>query len=290
MTWIVSSFYRFEPLDSPETVAAELHQLAEAANLHGLVILAHEGFNAALAAPSEEALEKAKSFFRALGRTNDLDEKDARAETPAFRNFQVKIRPEIVSLGRPDLRPSGRKNKLSAAAWDQAIRDGAYILDTRNAYESRIGSFRGAVKPDIRQFSDFPEVVKQNPPPKDRPILIFCTGGIRCEKAIHALEEQGYENVHQLDGGILRYLETSSAENWEGECFVFDHRVAVTKTLEPTRTYAFCPLCGFAAEKQIHCRNCGKEACLCPDCEPQSVCSKNCRYHAQRKQDSGPRA
>lgn len=277
--WAISSFYSFHPISDPAKVGAELTAFAETNGLHGLVILAKEGFNAGLAAPDEATLARAKEYFRNLQASPDLDEKDSTHPNPPFQDFQVKIRSEIVSLGRPDLFPRKSLRKLSAEQWDQAIREGGYLLDTRNTYESRIGSFRGAYKPELEKFSEFPEEVRRNPPPKDRPLLIFCTGGIRCEKALIALEEQGYDNVYQLNGGILRYLEETGGGEWEGECFVFDKRVAVTRELKTTETYALCPLCGSAAEIEISCDHCGQPARLCPDCHDLHVCSKNCRHH-----------
>lgn len=277
--WAITSFYSFHPIQDPIKVGEELKAFAEANGVRGLVILAHEGFNAGLAAPDEATLARAKEYFRRLQSSADLDDKDSLHEKPPFQDFQVKIRPEIVSLGRPDLVPKKSVRKLSSSEWNQAIRDGGYLLDTRNTYESRIGSFRGAHKPRIDKFSEFPDEVRKNPPPKDRPLLIFCTGGIRCEKAIIALEEQGYDNVYQLNGGILRYLEETGGGEWDGECFVFDKRVAVTRELATTETYGLCPLCGSAAEHEISCGHCGKESRLCPDCRDLQVCSKNCRHH-----------
>lgn len=277
--WFLSSFYVFVSLDDPPRVAANLRAFSQARGLRGLVILAKEGFNAGLAAPNPEALAEAKSLFREIAAGAPLDEKDSTHEKAPYQGFQIKLRDEIVSLGRPDLLPTPTARKLSPEEWDQAIDGGAILLDTRNTYESRIGSFPGAIKPALRAFSEFPEAVRQANLPKDRPILIFCTGGIRCEKAAAALNEQGYERVYQLDGGILRYLEKTGGGRWDGECFVFDHRVAVTRELEPTSRFGLCPLCGQAAEHEVRCLHCARPTRLCPECRDLGVCSKNCRHH-----------
>jgi UPF0176 protein len=158
----------------------------------------------------------------------------------------------------------------------------AVILDTRNDYEVEIGKFRGARDFALKEFSDFPRAVAESGIAKDAPVLMYCTGGIRCEKAILEMNAQGYKNVHQLDGGILNYLEKFPDQGFDGECFVFDYRVAVDQKLQPTQKYKLCPHCGQPADKPISCAKCGTEAVICRHCTGQSAvtCSKNCAHHA----------
>ncbi|MBX2989097.1 MAG: hypothetical protein KF802_14500 [Bdellovibrionaceae bacterium] len=281
--WHITTFYHFAPVADPAALKEHLRERGQALGMKALIILAAEGLNGTAGFTSEAERDQFESelnaFFRAA-----LDFKRSLSVIPPFRKLSIKIRPEIVSLGRPDLVPARQANRLSAAQWDQAIAEGAVLLDTRNLDESRIGSFRGALLPDIGRFEQFPAAVeKMNLDPQQK-ILIFCTGGIRCEKAALALSEQGFRDVHQLDGGILRYLEETGGGSWEGECFVFDDRVAVDTRLQPSQRYRLCPHCGRPADQVLSCGQCGKEARLCPECATRSpvTCSKNCRHHAHR--------
>ncbi|MBX3033248.1 MAG: hypothetical protein KF865_04925 [Bdellovibrionaceae bacterium] len=281
--WHITTFYHFAPVADPAALKERLLERGQALGMKALIILAAEGLNGTAGFPSEAERNQFETALNEIFRTS-LDFKRSFSATPPFRKLSIKIRPEIVSLGRPDLVPAYQESRLSSREWDQAIAEGAVLLDTRNLYESRIGSFRGALIPDIEHFEQFPAAVGKMGLDPQQKILIFCTGGIRCEKAALALNEQGFRNVHQLDGGILRYLEETGGGAWEGECFVFDDRVAVNPQLQPSRRYRLCPHCGRPADQALNCAQCGKEACLCPDCAAQSpvTCSKNCHYHARR--------
>lgn len=245
--WHVTAFYCFREVPDPAALRLELLALEEIFAMKALIILAREGINGTAAFRDEDGRRGFQDWLRERFGKN-LSFKDSSSAATPFRRMVVKIRPEIVTLKRPDLRPQGPRRHLGPRAWDEAIARGAVLLDTRNRFESRIGTFRGAVTPEISRFEEFPEAVRRSNLPKDAPILIFCTGGIRCEKAILSLEEMGYSDVSQLDGGILRYLEETGGGSWEGECFVFDGRVAVTKELQPSGRYTLCAKCGNPSE------------------------------------------
>ncbi|RYZ68556.1 MAG: hypothetical protein EOP05_16245, partial [Proteobacteria bacterium] len=202
-----------------------------------------------------------------------------------FRRFGVRMREEIVTLGKPEVQPLPPKSKthLSPDEWDQALaQEDVVVLDTRNWYETRIGTFKKAIDPKLEEFSEFSEYVAKAEIPKDKKVLIFCTGGIRCEKAIVEMHDQGFENVFQLDGGILNYLAEKPNQNFEGECFVFDNRVAVDQKLQPSLQYALCPHCGQPADQDISCLRCDIDAKICVTCaneEAKNTCSKNCANH-----------
>ena len=161
------------------------------------------------------------------------------------------------------------------------------LIDTRNWYEYRLGTFRGALNPGIEKFTDFPDFIQKQGIGKHQKMLIFCTGGIRCEKGILDLEQNGYQNVFQLEGGILNYLEQYPNQKFEGECFVFDRRVAVDQNLEPSKRYTLCPHCGQPADRRIECGLCDQPAQICLECEGMQVkgvtCSKNCAHHYSLK-------
>jgi UPF0176 protein len=249
-----------------------------------LVILGPEGINTTLSFP-RDLEEKVKTELTAILAMGEFFFKDSYADKYPFHDFKIKIRPEIVTLQRTDLVPDGRPHRhLSPDEWNRVLKtEDVLLIDTRNSYEYEVGHFKGAVDPQTREFTSYPEFLKKAQVPKDKKILIYCTGGIRCEKAILEMEDQGYQNVYQLDGGILNYLEKHPNDMWEGECFVFDYRVAVDQNLNPSQTYRLCPHCGQPAKTKINCVQCGMEAICCDHClelgQEQHTCSKNCAHH-----------
>lgn len=285
-TWFVSTFYFFKSLENLPQLEAALYEHGKNLELRGLFILGSEGLNSTFCAQNPSALEKFKSWIRSHFDQPELLFKDSISHIAPFPQFKVKVRPEIVTLGAPELQPpEGRNNHLNPEEWDQVLEaeQDVAVIDTRNSYEYRIGSFKGAIDPKIEQFSDFPDFVDQQKYDKDKKILIFCTGGIRCEKGILELERRGYNNVYQLEGGILNYLQKRPDRNFWGECFVFDNRVALTQSLSPSETYKLCPHCGEPGEEPITCIRCDSEALLCPRCKSSAetgpTCSKNCAHH-----------
>ncbi|MGA1624375.1 MAG: rhodanese-related sulfurtransferase, partial [Prochlorothrix sp.] len=188
------------------------------------------------------------AFLAEDSRFVGLMPRESSVSTPPFQRFKVKIKSEIVTLGQPEADPNQKVGTyVPPQEWNALIQDPEVVLvDTRNEYEVEIGSFQRAINPRTDRFRDFPSYVQQNlDPQKHRKVALFCTGGIRCEKATSLLLNQGFESVYHLQGGILSYLETVKPEEslWDGECFVFDERVAVTHGLEPGH-YAMCPSCG----------------------------------------------
>lgn len=282
---LVSSFYRFFPLASDEIPMRKLALETRAAKLEvtGLVILAEEGCNGTIAGDSD-SVELFEQLLPSLFGDGDWMFKRAFAIRPPFHDFRIKVRPEIVTTRSDDtLRVAGSKNHLTPDEWHQAISAGerVTVLDTRNRYETQLGMFRGAIDPKIDHFSDFAERLPTLNIPKDEKVLIYCTGGIRCEKAILEMERQGYERVYQLEGGILRYLENYPHREYEGECFVFDGRVAVDQSLSPSRTWELCPHCGDPGCTEISCAFCERGAKICASCAEiaeRRTCSQDCAY------------
>lgn len=286
----ITTFYRFMPVRDPATVQKDLEVKAENLGIRGLVILGTEGINSTIAAPSEEALLEFKNWIATYFQVSDMIYKNSFAPKAPFRRFKVKLRKEIVTLGTPELMPDSPKNHhLTPEEWNKVMKEESDILliDTRNWYETKVGTFKGAVNPGIEQFNEFPEWLEGQNYPKDKKMLIFCTGGIRCEKGILELQRQGYDNVYQLEGGILKYIEEFPNDQYEGECFVFDHRVAVNQELEPSKVYSLCPHCGQPAKIDINCRRCDSPAKICDECVTAEImkdtCSKNCAHHYQMR-------
>ncbi len=297
----VQTFYHFVSLSADDICRIEegLGQDAKELGIAGLIILGAEGLNATASGPSDELrifVERAGELlapgFRYLNVKSSWIEP---GEKLPFLEFVVKVRREIVTLKRTDLLPHepNSTTHLSPEEWHRRLQEPtAVIIDTRNTYESVIGTFRGALTPEIEEFSEFPEWVDKTPLNKTAPTFIFCTGGIRCEKAIRSLEEKGFENVYQLDGGILNYINhfpknETSASLWDGECFVFDNRIAVDGSGKASQKYSACPHCGQPAQHATFCLRCDSPALLCDCCyEKQAAdgaltCSKNCAHHWQ---------
>ncbi|MES3037841.1 MAG: rhodanese-like domain-containing protein [Bdellovibrionota bacterium] len=281
----ITAFYQFTPLNNIEQIKALWTEKAEELGIKGLVILGKEGFNSTSSAENQEALEIYKQFLLRLFKLEKINFKDSASEKAPFRRFVVKVREEIVTLGTPELVPNGESHRhLTPEQWNEVLeKENDYVLiDTRNWYEYKIGTFKGAINPNTEKFGDFPAFLEKEKIPKDKKMLIFCTGGIRCERGILELERQGYNNVYQLEGGILKYLEEKPDQNFEGECFVFDHRVAVDQKLQPTKQFGLCPHCGQPSAVTVCCKRCDHETLVCEDCMKlefkQDTCSKHCAY------------
>jgi UPF0176 protein len=294
LNYYVTTFYKFQTLANPEQVKIDLEAKAESLRVKGLIIIGTEGFNATVSCPVAEGFAEFKQFIRDYFQQPELFFKDSESPKAPFRRFKVKIREEIVTLGTPELIPDYQKNHhLSPAEWNKVMKEenDFLLVDTRNWYETKIGTFKGAVNPGIDKFTEFPEYVEKHQIPKDKKMLIFCTGGIRCEKGILELQRQGFDNVYQLDGGIINYLQEFPNDQYEGECFVFDHRVALDQDLKPTTKYGLCPHCGQPSSKTVECKRCDTHELICEDCADiewkKDTCSKNCAYqfelHPQKK-------
>lgn len=282
----VISFYRFQNLEKSdvERLSQSIKELEKQFDLRGLFILGTEGLNCTFSVRVDQAEDVKIKISELLG-FELAAAKVSFTSTHPFHELKIRERDEIVTIGRPDLQPSGEQHHhLTPKEWQQSMNESdTVVIDTRNSYEYDIGHFRGALNPDTREFTQFPKWLEKTGLPKNKKILIYCTGGIRCEKAILEMEEQGYRNVYQLSGGILNYLREQPHQAFEGECFVFDYRVAVDQNLAPTKTYKLCPHCGQPAKEKVSCIHCGDETVVCAKCleshEDHRTCSKNCAHH-----------
>lgn len=278
----ITAHYKFYPLSEADVPSLQksLRTYGEEIGMSGLVIIGTEGLNGTVAAPSEEVLSQWKAKLEEI--FGEITFKDSYAESQPFKRWFVKVRKEIVTLGNTGIIPNGKHNHISPEEWERMMNEeDVVVIDTRNTYETEIGMFEGAVDPRIRTFQEFPEYVENCGIPKDKKVLMYCTGGIRCEKACLEMERQGYQNVYQLDGGILRYMKERPKQKWQGECFVFDHRVAVNEDLMPSERYGLCPHCGDPGDQHINCAHCGNEGMMCIRCIDSmdcQTCSKNCAY------------
>lgn len=283
MTYYISAFYHFTPLNNLESIKAELMAKAKELKMIGLLILGPEGINTTCSSFDKECLEQFKKWIVQRFDAPNIAFKDSECEKAPFPRYKVKIREEIVTTGIPGvLPPTGKNYHLSPSEWNRVMKeeDDYVVIDTRNWYEYNIGTFKGALNPDIEKFTEFGEYIEQQGIAKDKKMLIFCTGGIRCEKGILDLHHQGYNNVFQLEGGILNYLKEYPNDQYDGECFVFDHRVAVDQNLKPSERYDLCPHCGQPGDTVIECSRCDYGQKICVTCHQEEIkketCSKNC--------------
>jgi UPF0176 protein len=281
------AFYHFTAFTPAELeqFKTELISASKKMGIKGLIVIAEEGFNGTVAGELQ-ACENFESFLRSYPWGKDFEIKYSPSHFQPFRRFKVDLRPEIVTSKNLDIKVEGKRRHLSPKEWHDLLNseNPPVVIDTRNDYESRIGTFKGAIAPDIKKFNDFASYLEKTNIPKDKPLLMFCTGGIRCEKAIYEAERLGYTNSYQLDGGILKYFEEyPDGGTFDGECFVFDNRVAVDSKLTPTKKYKLCPLCGEPGNEIIECGNCHRKGILCENCLPKNACSKNCAHHLSNK-------
>ena len=228
--------YRFVSIEQPAALRPLLRGLCERLALRGTILLAPEGINLFLAGEAAK-VEQFLAELCADARFAGLEAKRSWSETQPFGRLRVKLKREIITLRRHDIdparRPARRLAPAQLKAWLDAGRE-LLLLDTRNGFEVAAGTFEGARNLNLRSFTDFPSAVGTiDEAWKDRPVVAFCTGGIRCEKAAPLLESEGFREVYQLDGGILKYFEQCGGAHYRGECFVFDERVALKPDLKP---------------------------------------------------------
>jgi len=243
---VVAAFYRFVPLPDYRDLRGPLQKRCMDLGLLGTILLAEEGINGSVAGP-ESAIRELMKWLRAKPRFKGLEFKISRAGEAPFYRMKVRLKKEIVSLGVDGVSPRQAVGEyVPPRDWNALIsRPDVRVVDTRNDYEVHLGSFEGAENPETRSFRDFPAWVAEHlDPGRDEHVAMFCTGGIRCEKATAYLKQQGFRNVYHLEGGILNYLESTPANEsaWQGDCFVFDNRVTVDHELKEG-DFEVCPAC-----------------------------------------------
>ena len=257
MTYCVAAFYHFTRLGDYEALKEPLLGMCQMLEIKGTLLLAYEGINGTIAG-TDAAIAELLEFLKADPRLTALEHKESRASDMPFYRMKVRLKKEIVTMGVDGVDPNDIVGTyVDPAQWNALISDPDVILiDTRNDYEVEIGSFEGAVNPNTETFREFPQWVAKHEAElrSKKKVAMFCTGGIRCEKASSFMKQQGFDDVYHLKGGILKYLEHVKEENslWNGDCFVFDQRVAVGHGLAES-DYDQCYACRYPiteAEKQ----------------------------------------
>jgi UPF0176 protein len=284
----VAALYRFTAFADPAALRAPLLDACTANGVRGTLLLAREGINGTIAG-THAGIDAVLAYIRTLPGCADLDVKFSTAATMPFHRTKVRLKREIVTMGDPAADPTQPGAYVDPAAWNALIDDPAtLVIDTRNDYEVAVGTFAGAVDPDTAAFSDFPAWFRDHRDDllagKTR-VAMFCTGGIRCEKATALLRAEGVEDVFHLKGGILKYLETVPADQsrWQGECFVFDERVAVGHGLAPG-THALCRACRMPLSPADRASPLYEEGITCPHCHATRTDAQRASYAERHRQ------
>ncbi|MDJ0648687.1 MAG: rhodanese-related sulfurtransferase [Xenococcaceae cyanobacterium MO_188.B19] len=284
---VVATFYKFVSLPDCAAIREPLLEYCLSQNIKGTILLAQEGINGTISGDRVK-IDAVLGWLRRDQRLTDLEVKESHAESPPFARMKVRLKKEIVTLGIPEIDPNQEVGKyVTPQEWNEIISDPeVLVIDTRNDYEVEIGSFKGAKNPKTDSFRQFPEYVTQKlNPNQHKKVAMFCTGGIRCEKASSYMLDQGFQEVYHLKGGILKYLEEIPPElsMWEGECFVFDERVTVKEGLE-LGNYDLCYACGHPISEQDKASPFYEPIVSCPHCYEDLTPEKKARQQEKQRQ------
>lgn len=287
MTYCVAALYHFTRLNDYTDLREPLQNMCDMLEIKGTLLLAHEGINGTIAG-TDGSIAKLLDFLRADSRLANLDHKESRAEDMPFYRMKVRLKKEIVTMGVDGVDPNDTVGTyVEPDDWNALITDPDVILiDTRNDYEVEIGTFEGAVNPDTQTFREFPDWVEANRDKLNKPkVAMFCTGGIRCEKASSFMKSNGFDDVYHLKGGILKYLETQPKDTslWNGDCFVFDQRVAVKHGLEES-DYDQCYACRYPITEDDKLSSLYIKGVACHRCHDKMTDDQKTRFKERQKQ------
>lgn len=284
---VVAALYKFAALGDLASMQKDLQKICDTNAICGTLLIAEEGINGTIAG-SRSGIDAVMHGLRRYPGLQDLEYKESGADEQPFYRMKVRVKKEIVTIGKPDVKPSEISGTyLSPAEWNDVISDpGTIVIDTRNDYEIEIGTFKNAINPATDTFREFPAYVEKNlDPKKHRKIAMFCTGGIRCEKASSYMKARGFEEVYHLKGGILKYLEEIPPEKslWAGDCFVFDQRVAIGHGLKQG-DYVLCPSCRHPVGATQRAEGKYIEGICCPHCADSISAERKSRSAERQKQ------
>lgn len=286
----IAALYKFAEVGNPEKAQIEIRSNLKVLSIHGTILVGQEGINGTISG-SKDNIDKAIAYIRQLKNFNDTDIKFSEARINPFARLKIKLKEEIVTIGDKTVKPQEvTGNYINPKDWNDLIDDNDTILiDTRNDYECAIGTFKNAINPKTVRFRDFPKWVKtQNfskEDKKNKKIAMFCTGGIRCEKASSFMMNDGFKDVNHLKGGVLKYFEDVPEKKslWLGECFVFDDRVSVRHDLK-VGSYDMCHGCRMPITDADKKSNNYIKGVACPKCFAQKTEKQKSRYMSRKKQ------
>lgn len=284
---VIAALYKFVALPDFQALRDPLLEFCRSRQIRGTLLLAHEGVNGTVSG-TRAAIDQLLGYLKADPRLADLEHKESYQDTQPFYRLKIKLKKEIVTMGVEDIDPSvDAGTYVEPGDWNRLISDPSVtVIDTRNDYECEIGTFEGALNPRTQSFRELPRFVEENlDPQKHKKVAMFCTGGIRCEKSTAYLKKQGFEEVYHLRGGILKYLEEvpESESLWQGECFVFDNRVAVNHSLEKG-THDLCHGCRLPINESDKTDNRFIPGVACPRCFDTQSEQRRARFMERQKQ------
>jgi UPF0176 protein len=285
-------YYCYTEIKDPEQYREEHHLFCLNLGLRGRIIIAQEGINGTVSG-SEQAAQAYMNGMKADARFASVEFKVEAYHEHAFQKLHVRVKSEIVHSSLGHINPNERTGVHLEPHEFKAMkdRDDVVILDVRSDYEHELGRFKNAVTLDIENFRDFPDKIKELEQYKGKKILTYCTGGIKCEKASAYLLEQGFEDVYQLHGGIIKYGMEAGGEDFEGKCYVFDGRVAVEVNAVNPKVISTCYVCGTTSDRMVNCANaaCNIHVPICANCGTalDGACSEDCRTHAEKRPYDG---
>ncbi|MEA5451097.1 rhodanese-related sulfurtransferase [Leptolyngbya sp. CCNP1308] len=287
MAWVVATFYKFVPLSELGGLRVELLELCLGWELRGTILLASEGLNATVAG-DRPSIDTLLAWLHSHPEIGPFPHQESTMASAPFERMKVKLKQEIVTLGRPEVNPAQQQvgTYVEPHEWNQVIADPeVMVIDARNDFEVELGTFQGAVNPRTHSFRELPDYVATHlDPAQHKKVAMFCTGGIRCEKATAYLLDQGFEQVYHLRGGILNYLKTVpvDASLWQGDCFVFDERVAVDHRLNAT-DHGLCLGCGHPISPAEKASPDYEDGISCPHCYAALTPEKRSRLEARQR-------
>lgn len=288
-------YYCYSPIEHAEEFAAEHLDFCKSLGLAGRIIVADEGLNGTVSG-TPEACKAYMDAIHADPRFTKTEFKIDNVEEPSFIKMHCRYKPEIVHSGLRDpkvIDPNKQTGKHLGPKefMEMKDRDDVVILDVRSNYEHQVGRFKNAVTLDIENFREFPEKINELAKYKGKKILTYCTGGIKCEKASALLLQEGFEDVYQLHGGIIKYGKEAGGKDFEGKCYVFDNRVTVDVNQVNPTVVSRCFNCGTITSKMINCANpeCNEHFTQCDTCGEQmeGCCSAACREHPRKRPYDG---
>ena len=287
----VAALYKFSQIDNPLEVQIYLKKILKNLSIYGTILVGNEGINGTIASRDKKNLNKALMYLKNLKGFKDLDIKFSNSKKKPFIRLKIKLKQEIVTIGDKSIDPTKNVGEyVNPEDWNSLLEEeNILLIDTRNDYEYSIGSFKDSINPKTQKFRDFPEWLKgQNFTQEDKnskKVAMFCTGGIRCEKASSLMKNEGFKKVYHLKGGILKYFESVSKENslWDGECFVFDDRVSVKHDLS-VGDYDMCHGCRMPITETDKISQKYIQGVSCPNCFDQTTEEQKSRYMSRQKQ------
>ncbi len=292
--YLILLYYCYTPIENPEKFREEHHLFCLQLNLLGRIIVAGEGLNGTVSGLKSDC-EEYMSALKNDARFKDIDFKIEESEKHAFQKLNVRFKPEIVHSGLFHINPNEKTGIHLEPSEFKKIKEekDVIIIDMRSEYEYGVGKFKNAITLGIENFREMPERIKELglDQHKDKKVITYCTGGIKCEKASAYLIEQGFENVYQLKGGIIKYGIEEGGEDFEGKCYVFDNRITVDVNQVNPKIISSCYVCGTECDRMVNCANptCNNHIPICDKCgwEMEGACSDECKKHPEKRKYNG---